>query len=417
MNAAGETAAFLETNYAGNGVAAMRTAREWGYRTRFMTADLAQYEGLADHPAGVADAVSVVDTYDVTKLLSVAADLRIVAALAFDDYRIVQSALLAEYLELDAGPPVRGVVNARFKGLMRARLAASSHAVRFRTYALGADPVEVARDVEQGIGLPCVVKPNDGSGSVAVRYCESAEDVVEALRYLEEVSSALGPPGFRLGAALVEEPLAGDEYSAELTWSDGRWRLIGIARSILSPPPSSVEMGHVYPAQLSEEVACRVAEQLCEALGLLGLARTVAHVEFRLDGGVARIIEVNPRPPGGRVRDLLRLAHGYDVITEQYLAAHLAPRPVPARPLSPPGRVAAVRFYLPDRMLSPGFEVELPRERDPRIVESGRLPVAPSTRSEPDNDARAAYAIAVGDSADELDPLLRDYISNVGERA
>ncbi len=80
------------------------------------------------------------------------------------------------------------------------------------------------------LGLPCVVKPADDSGSHNVLWCDEAQGAVaHAVRVLAVTQNMRGQPTARI--ALVEEYLEGPEYSAEMFCTRGGKRSVSASRS------------------------------------------------------------------------------------------------------------------------------------------------------------------------------------------
>lgn len=389
---------FLESNYAGNAVPAMRHAETLGFRTHFVARDPEEYAAAAVDPRSVADSVSEVDTYDIGKLLRFAAGQRASAVVAFDDFRVVQAAIVGEQMGVRFGPDFRGLVNVRFKDVMRASLAGSSHHVR---HAL----VD-AQARTSPIGYPCVAKPVDESGSVGVVICGDDEEFATALAAVRVGAQRDNIRSFRPSSAvLVEEVLTGPEYSAELVWSDteDRWLPVGYTRKSTSPPPLCLESGHAFPHTFgSPEADEEILAQLRDVLHRVDLRGVVCHFEFRVDEvGRARVIEVNPRPPGGRIMDLVQAAYGIDLAAlhvDAQLGIVTSESVRPSR-----DRHAAVRFLLPaaagriDAITVPAG----PDDVDVRIATTP-VDVAAVTS----NDARLGQVFATGDTAIEVEARL-----------
>ncbi|GAA2577466.1 hypothetical protein GCM10010399_03950 [Dactylosporangium fulvum] len=397
---------FIETNQAGNGVMAMRAARRLGYRCHFVTNSLEAYSGMADHPAEAADEVSIVDTYDITKLLQFGSGRKAAAVMAFDDFRAVQAAILADHLGIKSGPSYHALINVRFKDRMRERLRGTRHHVRFSKHALDSG-------FENDIGYPCVVKPADGSGSVGVRICDDEADFLDAVADLRSQRNKISIGAYRIDHLVIEEVVPGDEYSAEMVWdvAGSRWHLVGVTKTYLSPLPHRVELGHLFPYPLPPALEERVTHELRDVLELLGLRGTIVHLEFRLDGETIKVIEINARPAGGRIAQLTRAARGID-LTELQVMAHLGLAAERLGAGDSSDRFAGVRFFVPER---PGVveRITMPPVTDPLIVDTGtvRLPVSLSTVN--DNDARLAYAIATGSSVPEVETRLARYVDMI----
>jgi argininosuccinate lyase len=189
------------------------------------------------------------------------------------------------------------------------------------------------------IGLPVVVKPIAGSGSIGVRRCASLAEVRAAAAAVLDVDPAeLALPPQR--AVLVEQYLAGPEYSVE-TLDD---QVIGITAKRLGPEPYFVEIGHDFPARLSAGEQAAIGAAAREALQALGLGWGAAHVEVRLTAAGPRVVEVNPRLAGGMIPRLIQEARGIDLICHVVAgAAGLAKAPTPTADLA-----ASIRFLVAD---------------------------------------------------------------------
>lgn len=158
------------------------------------------------------------------------------------------------------------------------------------------------------VGIPAVLKPVCGTGSLDVTMVHCADEV-EAVRR-------------RRGAVLVEELLRGDPTVAGVGWGDyvsvetaavrGRLTHLGIhGKPALAPP--FLETGCFLPATLSRTYARGVEELVSSALRCLGISDGLIHTEVKLTPAGPRIIEVNGRL-GGAVADIFRLAGEPDPI-------------------------------------------------------------------------------------------------------
>lgn len=341
-----KTVLFLETNSAGNGTQAMLAAQAAGYRAHFLTGNPAEYERHELNPVLVADEVSVVDTFDVTKMLRVIDGRTDYAAvLAYDELRVVQAALLGSYLGLRHNPPVEAMLRVRFKDRMRQVLSGTRWSVRHTVL-----PVEDISPERPPMPYPFVVKPLDEAASVGVRVCRDARAFASAVADISSITSRRNSRGYRrLAEVLVEELLEGDEYSAELVWDSERadWALVGFTAKTISPEPSCVEVGYVFPHRFGDGVDERIVTEIRGCLGHLGLRETMVHVEFRFSEDRVRLIEVNPRPAGGAIPQLVSRVASKGLV-ELHLAAHLGDASRSLAGLSMSGYSGAL-FIVPDR--------------------------------------------------------------------
>ncbi|RWE91175.1 acetyl-CoA carboxylase biotin carboxylase subunit family protein [Mesorhizobium sp.] len=174
-------------------------------------------------------------------------------------------------------------------------------------YRLAANAGEV-EDAAAEIGLPVIVKPAAGSGSVGVRLCRTADDVVEHTNYL------LGGQHTWTSAPriLVEEFAQGPLYGADIMGD----QIIGIGIGDCGPPPHFVYREFTFPAPLNDDEQERIADVSLSCLRALGLGWGPSGIEFRWTKRGPVVIEVNPRLHGTPNPRLIQLAYGIDLITE-----------------------------------------------------------------------------------------------------
>lgn len=342
------TIVFLEANSTGTTSAALRLAARSGHDTAFVTADRDFYGRLPDNPLHIADVVLDANTYDPLSVLRAIRHLRVDAVVSFDDYHLLVAAGCARELGLPHAD-ISGLLATRFKDVMRERTSDSAGGVDFHTIAPG-------QDVGTHLSYPVVVKPVDESGSVAVRRCDTAADLTAAVdAFGDHVINARGYRPDR--TLLVESYVDGGEYSCELMWNpdaDG-WTVCGITRKLLGSEPHFVEVGHLFPAQLEPGATDLVVRHVTEWLSAVGLRCAAAHVEFRLSDDGQRLIEINPRLPGGHITDLVLWCTGIDMVAV-YLAFHLRDRgaKLDTSPRAPQAVSAATRHLLVSELARPG---------------------------------------------------------------
>ncbi|MFI5801327.1 ATP-grasp domain-containing protein [Streptomyces sp. NPDC051561] len=322
---------LVESNTTGTGRQFAARAALFGVEPVLLCADPGRYPYVAEDRIRTV----VTDTADPAAVLTTARTLAAVqpvaGVLSSSEYYVATAAATAHALGLD-GPDAAAVQACRDKGEQRARLAAAGvPQPRFAVLDDAAHAAPAARE----IGLPVVVKPVMGSGSLGVRLCTDAEQVSSHAAQLLEARAnerGLAAPA----RILVEEYLPGDEFSVELF--DGH-PVATVAKHV-GPHPHFVETGHDTPAPLPAERHAALLACAREAAEALGLGWGALHVELRMTGTDARVIEVNPRLAGGMIPELIKLSHGVDLVGAQVEAAlGRAPRPAPH-----PGRRASIRF-------------------------------------------------------------------------
>ena len=100
------------------------------------------------------------------------------------------------------------------------------------------------------------------------------------------------------------------QVSVETVTADGATHVVGVTDKSIAGDPWFVESGHMFPADLPTADAEAVAVAAIEALGL---DRGVAHTEVKLTPDGPKLVEVNPRPAGNQITELVRRVTGIDL--------------------------------------------------------------------------------------------------------
>jgi cysteine synthase/biotin carboxylase len=389
---------FIESNTTGTGMIALRTAARLGVEPILLTDRPARYTGLAETRCRVIETATD-DPAAVTKVLENLDPQRLAGVTTTSEYYLELCAELADAHGLP-GNPAEAIAICRNKARTRAALDAA--AIRQPQWIAVTDPDEVPAAVAR-IGLPCVVKPADGSGSTLVRLCASEESAAKQVAEIIAVTQNVrGLPTVR--TALIEEFLDSPEFSVEVFSVEGRHQVIGATRKRLGEPPYFVEIGHTFPAEAPTDV-------VTAALDAVGFRWGATHTELRLTSDGPAIVEINARLAGGMIPELVRLATGIDLLEQQLRAAIGLPLLLsPTR-----NRFAGIRFLLAP---SPGVLTAVYGvEEAQRIPGIDRVVItaAEDTAVLPAQDFshRLGYAVAAGDSPDEVDAALEEALGRL----
>ncbi len=263
----------------------------------------------------------------------------------------------------------------------------------------------------EAIGLPCVVKPADDTGSANVRLCHSPAEVTEQIAAIRAVAvNVRGQTTTR--TALVEEYVDGPEYSVETFSVHGTPTLIGITAKRVSAPPHFVETGHVFPAPIPADIADDMWNATQHALKAVGYEWGPAHTEVRIDAdGWVRVIEINARLAGGMIPELVRASIGVDLLDQQLAATAGQPLDLAGQR----GGYAGIRFLVAD---SPGVfrgADGLDAARDVPGVTTVELRCAPGTDVRPATNAydRLGFVIATAETPDGVEAALREAVARI----
>ncbi len=382
---------LVESNTTGTGRLFARRAVELGVVPVLLCADQGRYPYAAEDRLRTV----TVDTSDEDALWAAVRTLEdgatVAGVLTSSEYYVPTAAALAYRLGLP-GPSADAVRACRDKA--EQRLALTGAGVGSADFAVVSE-VAGALAAARGIGLPVVVKPVQGSGSLGVRLCTDLDEVAEHAGTL--LAATVNERGITApGRILVEEYLTGPEFSVEVFGTEA---VVTVAKHV-GPLPVFVETGHDVPAALPGEQEIALRETAVRAVRALGLGWGAAHVELRLTGTrTAQVIEVNPRLAGGMIPELVRRACGIDLVRAQVLAALGA-----APELERDGHArASIRFLTCDRdgVLAPSAALHEAVDRArtvPGTVEAllYRAPGEPVGPAE-DFRGRVGHVIAVAD--------------------
>jgi argininosuccinate lyase len=326
-----------------------RAIHESGHRFSFLTRDLHHYLRAAPshpHPLLAADNVLTTETNDMPALLSYVERMHDV--LSFDgvisscDYYLATVATVAAHLNLP-GPDPQAVERAYRKDLTRT--TTRNAGVPGPRFSLTQDWPATAKAAAE-LGYPLVVKPVDLCAGMHVREVRDEAALREAFLALEAFPvNARGQE--RVPTVLLEELLVGPEVSVETVTVDGITRVIGVTDKSLAGHPWFVESGHMFPARLSKTDQAAAIDTAVAAIEALGLDSAVAHTEVKLTEDGPRLIEVNPRPAGNQITELVRRVTGIDLpsVFTQLAVGHQPD----LRARETGVRSAAISFLLPPR--------------------------------------------------------------------
>lgn len=389
---------FVESNTTGTGMIALRIADRLGVRPVLLTSRPGRYSGLPELAGQICDVIEC-DTNDPVALRA-AVDRRLAGErpagiTTTSEYYLETVAALAAELGVRGNSPA-ALANCRDKASTRRVLSAAGLVQpRFRTVN-SADGGSVAAAIDH-VGLPCVVKPVDDSGSTNVRLCSTAAEVAEhAATVLAVTQNGRGQPTAR--TALVEQYLPQAELSVEMLSVNGAAACVGITAKTVTGGPHFVETEHIFPAELPPAVAAEVARTARQALTATGFEHGASHVELKLTAAGPAVVEINARLAGGMIPELVRLATGIDLL-EQQLRSVIG-RPVDLTPACGV-RFAGIRFLLAPRAGTLAGVHGLAQARQLPGVDRVEIVAVPGSAVRPARSFadRLGYVIAVGDAA------------------
>lgn len=161
---------------------------------------------------------------------------------------------------------------------------------------------------------PVIVKPRDNSGSRGVKFCRTMEELQASMSEALEVS--------KLDTVLVEEFIDGPEYSIESLHytANGQQptaKVIQFTEKKTTEFPYNVELGHIQPANISEENQKKIREIISKIGKALNFVNCPSHTELKINERGIFVIETSPRLGGDYITSTLTpLSTGVNVEDE-----------------------------------------------------------------------------------------------------
>jgi hypothetical protein len=261
-----------------------------------------------------------------------------------------------------AHPAIAGLERSRNKAAMR--LATSRQGLRTPRFSL----IGSARECEAAaaeVGFPAVVKPLNGMASHLVRrvngagelrqtYCELTDRIRQSFagNYSRPLKTSDGEGDLQLldprTTFLAEQFVAGAEYSAELLVRDGKVQRVALFHKFIVDQNGFLERGFTRPALgQGPEREALIWQHIEEAIAVLGVDQTAAHVEVIDTAEGPYLVEVNAGRAGGQILvRAVREATGIDLIAEIVALQSGRDRPAQAEPTLT-GRVTTLTIFPP----------------------------------------------------------------------
>jgi len=253
---------------------------------------------------------------------------------------------------------------------------------------------EATRDAAAGIGYPLIIKPTDLASSAFVTLVKDESELREAFDALGAFQKNFREQE-REARWLLEEYMSGEEVSVEAVTFAGETTIIGITDKSVTGFPNFIEDGHMFPAQLDAAQNDAVHALVQGALTAVGHDHGISHTEVKLTADGPRIVEINPRPGGNYIVELIQRVTGIDLLDAQIELA-LGRRPNLGRKATGV-RSAAIKFLVPPR----GGRIEAMRgvdalADDPNLIRASINNVAGTDIAAPiDNACYLGHVVAV----------------------
>lgn len=152
-------------------------------------------------------------------------------------------------------------------------------------------------DEAKDLDFPLILKPRDNSGSRGVILCRDMQSLQQAMEEAMQYT--------RLDSVLVEEFIEGQEYSIESLHFDGKSEVIQFTEKKTTPFPYNVELGHIQPANISDEHKEQIRKIIADIAVALGFENCPSHTELKINERGIYVIETSPRLGGDYITSTL----------------------------------------------------------------------------------------------------------------
>ncbi|HEU4915301.1 MAG TPA: ATP-grasp domain-containing protein [Acidimicrobiia bacterium] len=244
-------------------------------------------------PFDMGDRYLQVDCSDPTMaaeaIVALGDQVAIDGVVAADDAGVVAAAIAGQKLGVRANDPDAAAAT-RDKGMQRSLLArAEVPQPEFAVVPASND----GREAAALVGYPLVLKPLDRSAGQGVIRVDRPEELGQAVA---RVRSIVG----ETSTLVVEEFMTGDEIALEGLVREGELTTLAIFdKPGATEGPYFPETILVTPTRLTESSQAECSRVAAASLSAMGISHGPVHVEMKVDGDRARVIEVAARSIGG----------------------------------------------------------------------------------------------------------------------
>jgi carbamoyl-phosphate synthase large subunit len=145
--------------------------------------------------------------------------------------------------------------------------------------------------------FPIICKPRDNSGSRGVKLCRTLDELQECIDEALQYS--------HLDTVLVEEFIEGREFSIESLHYRGESHVIQFTEKKTTPFPYNVELGHIQPANLTDDQRDAIRVIIDKIGKALHFENCPSHTELKVNERGIFVIETSPRLGGDYITSTL----------------------------------------------------------------------------------------------------------------
>ena len=195
----------------------------------------------------------------------------------------------------------------------RVRILTGSPVLKYR--------IRNKEDLEEAskvVGFPAVLKPVQGSGSLAVHLVKSAHELEKVYTFLKSKLPSIknllgGIPDF-----MLEQYIDGTEHNVDLIIQNGETLFAAVSDDELCEEPWFKEAQLTYPSKLSSEDQKVLIECAADACSKVNMTDGIVHVEAKLSQNGPRLLEINGRLGCRYVSHGIKAVWGVELLQHAY---------------------------------------------------------------------------------------------------
>ncbi|RSL35112.1 ATP-grasp domain-containing protein [Salibacterium salarium] len=159
--------------------------------------------------------------------------------------------------------------------------------------------------------FPLVIKPSDKAGQIGLNRVYEPSQLSIAMEKAFKHSSKK--------EVVIEEYLEGQELNIVIFVQNNRIELLTISDRERHPTKSfGVALSHRFPSKYYSDALYHEIRSLCEKIiKSLNISNGIVYPQILLKDNCLYVIEVGERIPGGKMKEVFKLATGYDLVELQ----------------------------------------------------------------------------------------------------
>lgn len=265
-------------------------------------------------------------------------DLPVVSVVPITEYATPFAARLAEHFNVP-GAGYEASLTLRNKNRLRA--VTSAHGINNPGSQLVSSFEDVQAFAAQVAGS-LVIKPANRQGSVGTVIVHDRRELNEAWEASRKRDEGVMVPDREFPeVTLVEQFVAGAEFSVEALVQNGQVLFSNVTKKDLFAGVNPVEQAHTVPAPLHANATALLVRETRRLIEATGFGTGIIHCEWIFDGTDAYLVECAGRFAGDGIIDLIARAYTFDIVGSYHQlmrGEQLSDLPTQA------GKTAMVRF-------------------------------------------------------------------------